>query len=338
MESTILKEADIGDILKSIPTSLFLLDVERKVVEANPSARELLGENIEGKKIEEVFEIDELDDLNKVWAGEIIQRKQVKVDGVPIGYSASPIYSNQNRIIGAAIILRDLTKIKEMEEQLRRKDRLAALGEMSAGMAHEIRNPLAAIKAGIEYISKNFEKGSDYHNYVKIILSEIERLTRIVKDMMEFAKQRTPKKNKVDMENLISNTIAMYQEEVREKGIELETNIEDELICMADSDQITTVLNNLILNSIEAIDREGQIKIKGRENGKNIEVEVQDNGEGIPEDMVKKVFNPFFTTKNKGTGLGLSITHTIIQNHSGMIKASNIDNGTCFTFKIPKGL
>jgi len=332
-----IEHYNIGDLLSSIPTSLLLVDNNKKIIKANPAAKKLLGERIESRNIDDVFDSREQQIFDKVFLGETIQRREVEVNNIPIGFSANPIYDKENKITGAVLILRNLTNIKEMEERLRIQDRLAVLGEMAAGMAHEIRNPLAAIKAGIEYVGKVFKEDSKSYNYVQIILKEIKRLDHIVTDMTIYAALRPSKKRKVNLMKLIRNSLIMFEEELKEKNIKIDEHHKGELTFMADESQMVTIINNLLLNAIDATGSDGTIDIRMKENKDSINFIMRDYGEGIPENIITKIFIPFFTTKNKGSGLGLSIINRIIQNHNGVIKAYNWEKGACFSITIPKG-
>jgi len=239
-------------------------------------------------------------------------------------------------VVGSSIILRDITEIREMEEELRKKDRLAALGEMVAGLAHEIRNPLASIKAGIESLSFGDNENSKNYKFQSIVLHEITRLERIVNDMTLYASGKELLRTKVNLKSLIGETLLMFSHEIAEKNIQVKKNAKGNLMCYVDRDKIVTVLNNLFLNAMEAIGNDGCIEINIRRGKKNMIIEVKDDGGGIPEDIIPKIFIPFFTTKSKGTGLGLSIVHRIVQNHNGTIRATNEGKGVCFTVTLPK--
>ena len=158
-----IRDFNIAKLLESLPTGLILIDQNKTIIEANPGARKLLGKKIESKNIEDVCKNVEKDLFNNVLGGKRIERSVFELGDLLIGFSASPVYGNNGKVAGSSIILRDITEIRKMEEELRKKDRLAALGEMVAGLAHEIRNPLASIKAGIESLS--FEGSENVNNY-----------------------------------------------------------------------------------------------------------------------------------------------------------------------------
>lgn len=331
-----VKDFNISKLLDSLTTGLILIDKDKKIIEANPEAKKLFGKDIEYKYIEEVFKNAEKGVFDKVFNGEHVERSVIDLSHSLIGFSASPVFDDSGNIIGSSIILRDITEICEMEEELRRKDRLAALGEMVAGLAHEIRNPLASIKAGIESLSFKGGKDSNDYRFQAIVLQEIKRLERIVNDMTLYASDKDLKKSKVNLKGLIGEILLMFGQEMAEKNIHVKNNLKGNLTCYVDRDKIITVLNNLFLNAMEAIGENGNIEVSIRRGKKNMIIQVKDDGGGIPKDIISKLFIPFFTTKNKGTGLGLSIVNRIIQNHHGTIKVKNEEKGTCFTITLPK--
>ena len=331
-----IKDFNIALLLESLPTGLILIDQKKTIIKANPEAKKLLGKKIESKNIEDVCSGIKEDLFNEVLCGKHIERSVFESGDVLVGFSASPVYDNEGSVVGSSIILRDITEIREMEEELRKKDRLAALGEMVAGLAHEIRNPLASIKAGIESLSFDDNKNSKNYKFQSIVLHEITRLERIVNDMTLYASDKELLRTKVNLKSLIGETLLMFSHEIAEKNIQVKKNAKGNLMCYVDRDKIVTVLNNLFLNAMEAIGNDGCIEINIRRGKKNMIIEVKDDGGGIPEDIIPKIFIPFFTTKSKGTGLGLSIVHRIVQNHNGTIRATNEGEGVCFTVALPK--
>jgi len=331
-----IKDFNIALLLESLPTGLILIDQNKTIIKANPEAKKLLGKKIESKNIEEICSGIGKDLFDEVLCGKHIERSVFESGDLLVGFSASPVYDNKGDVVGSSIILRDITEIREMEEELRKKDRLAALGEMVAGLAHEIRNPLASIKAGIESLSFGASENTKNYKFQSIVLHEITRLERIVNDMTLYASDKELVKTKVNLKSLIGETLLMFSHEIAEKNIQVKKNAKGNLISYVDRDKIVTVLNNLFLNAMEAIGNDGCIELTIRRGKKNMIIEVKDDGGGIPEDIIPKIFIPFFTTKSKGTGLGLSIVHRIVQNHNGTIRAANEGKGACFTVTLPK--
>jgi two-component system sensor histidine kinase HydH len=337
MDKKKIKDFNVNRLLESLPAGLILTDKNKIIIEANPEAKKLLGQNIEFKEIETVFNKVEKNMFDKLFEGEELERSVFESENKIIGFSASPVFGDDNSVVGVSMILRDITEIKEMEEEIRRKDRLAALGEMVAGLAHEIRNPLASIKAGIESLSFSSDKNSNDYKFQSIVLHEITRLERLVNDMTQYASYKDLVKTKVNLKSLFGETLLMFSQEIAEKNIQVKKNLTGNLICYVDRDKIVTVLNNLFLNAMEAIGENGCIELIIRRGKKNMIIQIKDDGGGIPEDIIHKIFIPFFTTKSKGTGLGLSIVSRIIQNHHGNITVSNEGEGACFTITLPKG-
>ena len=331
-----IKDFNIAKLLESLPTGLILIDQNKMIIEANTEAKKLLGKKIASKDIEDVCKSVEKDLFDGVLSGKHIERSLFESGDLLIGFSAAPVYGNNGKVVGASIILRDITEIREMEEELRKKDRLAAIGEMVAGLAHEIRNPLASIKAGIESLSFGDSKNTNNYKFKSIVLHEITRLERIVNDMTLYAIDKNLIKTKVNLKSLFGETLLMFSHEIAEKNIQVKKNLKGNLVCYVDRDKIVTVLNNLFLNAMESIGENGCIELSIRRGKKNMIIQVKDDGGGITEENIPKLFIPFFTTKSKGTGLGLSIIHRIIQNHNGTIKASNEGKGACFTITLPK--
>ncbi len=343
-----LERAFTKAVVEDIPTGIILVDNKEKVVKVNKFAAQILGytaKEIRGKKLTKVLGVDESSPFRDVLQkGKSVKRAELmakRKDGkeIPIGFSASPVRDIKGEIVGGLLIFRDLTEIKEMEQHLRRQDRLAALGEMSAGMAHEIKNPLAAIKAGVQFIGKNFPDGSKEKEWVYLIVKEINRIDRIVKDMISYARRPPLRRTWCDIRIPIKHALGIAREAAMDKKLIIEEEyIGDIPKVYVDEDQMTEVLTNLLLNAIDAVKEKGRVKISARMVDNNLEITVEDTGEGIPPENLDKIFNPFFTTKKGGTGLGLSITHRIVQEHGGKIKVeSEVGKGTKVTLIIPGG-
>jgi len=329
---TNLKDIELTfSIFENISTGMILTNHKGIVLKANKSITDWIGENIVGRDLGEIMGKE----FKKALSGERIDRGTFEYGGTTFGFSTSSIMSDNN-VIGTLVIVRDLTEIREMEEKLRRQDRLAALGEMSAGMAHEIKNPLAAIKAGIEYI-KEKSKNEEYWDSFDLILKEINRVDRIVKDMISYARRPPLRKKMFNISEAFRNIISMYNHAVKEKNILLNFSSEGDTFIYGDEEQIGEVLTNILLNAIDSVKYNGIINIDISADENKIKVNVEDNGGGVPEENMNKIFNPFFTTKAKGTGLGLSITHRIITNHNGSINVKNNSiGGATFTVTLPR--
>ena len=240
-------------------------------------------------------------------------------------------------------MIQQLRRLRHLEEELRIKDRLAALGELAAGVAHEIRNPLVIIKNSAQILGDRFHGQNDNKELTQYIIEETDRLNRVVTSFLDFAR---PQKSNLEINQIapiIDRTLQMTNMEISKNHIEVYKSFRKNLPpVMVDAEQMHQVFLNLILNAIGAMPDGGRLEIKTairRDDNKSMklmEISFKDTGCGIPKDVTDKVFNPFFTTKSEGTGLGLAIAHKIIENHDGTIEVESQEGkGSIFSVYIP---
>jgi two-component system sensor histidine kinase HydH len=225
----------------------------------------------------------------------------------------------------------------QTEEQLRRADRLTALGELSAGMAHEIRNPLGAIKGAVEILNDDYGPEDAKYEFLQILMKETDRLNNIVQEFLGFARPKLPEFQNADLNEAIESVLILTAQEAKKAGVKVHKRL-DPLIGKRSLDDglLRQALLNLVLNAIQAMTGGGVLTIESFLRKNAVEITISDTGGGINEENRKKLFSPFFTTKKTGTGLGLAITYRIIENHRGTIDvASEPEHGTTFTVKIP---
>lgn len=260
--------------------------------------------------------------------------------------SASPVRSQgedgESRVAGAVQIFSELTEIRELEERANRHDRLAALGEMAAGVAHEIRNPLGGIELYASSLRRKFVEGCPEYATCGKIMAAAASLNRIVTDMLTFTRSRPPQFRKASIGQVVRSAIDMAARELemRSIGVKVEMTAADRPRIL-DPDQLIQASLNIILNAAQAMEKGGEIVISVREteDGKELSVCFADQGKGIPDAAKAKIFDPFFTLRKEGTGLGLAIVHKIIQDHGGVIDvADNQPKGTRMTFRLPDGI
>lgn len=234
--------------------------------------------------------------------------------------------------------LREQTEVLfETEEQLRRADRLSALGELSAGMAHEIRNPLGSIKGAAEILRDDYGPDAPKREFIQILLKEADRLNQILQEFLSFARPTPPELKQEDVNEVIESVLALTAQSARSSRITVEQRL-DRTIGKRDLDAglLKQAFLNLVLNAIQAMPAGGRLTVGSALRPGGIEVQIADTGAGITPENRKKLFSPFFTTKKEGTGLGLAITFRIIQNHRGTIDVeSEPGKGTTFTVRIP---
>jgi signal transduction histidine kinase len=267
-----------------------------------------------------------------------ILRLKLAVDKIAVEGLDRQIETDRNDEIGKlSRAFNDMVvKLRQSFSERDRLSRLAATGELSATLAHEIKNPLNAIGAAAVYIRKNF-KGSLIKEFGRIIYDEALRINKLASNLLSFAKPLNPDPQPSDINTLVTETATLLNQECKERQLTIETELQQDVpITSFDYNQIKQVLINLLLNSFDAVSQEGWIKIKtGTSNG-NVIVSVQDNGKGISEKNIENIFNPFFTTKTRGTGLGLAITKKTVKEHGGDIIVESIPGkGSIFTLLLP---
>ena len=279
------------------------------------------------------------------------QRAVLKVSSgqdVPVRFGGDLFHDG--KVSGVLIVFEDLTEIKRLEGQLRRSDRLASLGTLSASVAHEIRNPLVPIRTFVELIPERIDDPVFLNKFAEIVGGEVKRIDRFVTQLLSFSKTSVPQRSQIDLQEVLDRTVALLHHELVKRKICLAKNYAPELasIC-ADPHQLEQVFLNIILNACDAMPDGGVLKISTRsvspiqqiqeiqETHKgSIEVRFEDDGPGISPEKIAKIFDPFFTTKESGTGLGLSIAYGIITDHGGTIEiGSNADHGAIVILELP---
>ncbi len=236
--------------------------------------------------------------------------------------------------------LREQTDVLfQTEEQLRRADRLSALGELSAGMAHEIRNPLGSIKGAVEILKDDYTPDEAKYEFIQILLKETDRLNSIVQEFLGFARPKQPEFRPADLNEAIESVLTLTAQEARKAGVRVDKKLDPAIGRRSlDAGLLKQAFLNLILTAIQAMPGGGVLTVESGLRSNVAEVRITDTGVGIPEENRKKLFSPFFTTKKNGTGLGLAVTYRIVENHRGRIDmVSEPGRGTTFTVKIPVG-
>lgn len=353
-------------IIQSIYAGLITLDLERKITSFNSGAADVLGyksEEVIGKYIDDVLPIDE----SKKLVPDIIppdyplSRREIEIttkDGtkINIGYTLTPRMDNYGLKVGHIISFRDITQIKQMQSEVLRMDRLASLGVLASGMAHEVRNPIAGIKIIAQTLEEDFEVNDTRREYLGRIIAQVNRLDELLRTLFSYAKPREPNRKKYQLETIIKEVLILIEDRIKKGNIDFETRLSDSLPSVfVDFHQIQQIFINLFINAIEAIENGGkliieasiletQLQPKDRRNTRlpetkktqYVQVKVIDNGCGIKQEQLNRIFDPFFTTKATGTGLGLSIVYRIVEEHKGDIRVdSEPGKGTTFTILLP---
>lgn len=257
-----------------------------------------------------------------------------------IYYSIStyPLHEN-GRMIGVIELSRDITRDINLQKAMMRQEKLASIGRLSAGVAHEINNPLTTILTSAMLIQEDLEANDPLRQEMETISAEALRCRKIVTSLLDFARQKEPKKEHKDINAIVSETVALINKQAAFKSITLEKHLGDHLpVIEVDKDQIQQVLINLAINAIEATEPGGRVAFATRfiPKGRIVEIAVSDTGSGIPPDILDKIIDPFFTTKETGSGLGLAISHGILEQHGGSLDVmTQVGEGSCFVIRFP---
>lgn len=336
-------------ILATMTDGLLAVDMNGLITAANPAARTILG-------IPEEYKIKDryiLDLLNKdIQFTDYIRQSLENPSGknqrevhlqkgeeTRILLAAAGILESEQKIPRQFIFnFNDITDLKKLETEIRQGQRLADLGTLAAGMAHEIRNPLSAIKTYVSLLPKKIEKPGFLEKFQKTVPREINRLNTLIEELLELSRLPKYTFKPTDIGKLLTRTIELLEANFNARDIGIQGHIPDTLPrIMADADQLEKVFINLMMNSAQAMPEGGTIIVRASSEGTLILLDFQDTGHGFSPETAQNIFNPFFTTKTKGTGLGLAITHKIISEHRGQITANSQKNtGSCFTVSLPR--
>jgi two-component system sensor histidine kinase PilS (NtrC family) len=329
LDLTALHEA----IVHSIPSGVITCSQEGTIVFANEAACRFLGRetaDLLGRRADEV--------LGTAGVGPATIETVYRADGARqriFSVHSGDLHDYARRLTGGLIVFQDITSYREMEEAVRRSEKLAALGKVAAGLAHEIRNPLAAITGSVELLQKGRVPAADSDALMNIVSTEAERLNELIEKFLQYARPSPPRFEETDLSKLVAETVKVFRCDA-EAGpeIDIQTEIEPDVAARVDPGQIKQVLWNLFRNAAQAVGGRGIVTVTLKRGGANghITLQVSDNGVGIPKEDLPRVFDPFFTSKEKGTGLGLSIAYSIMAAHGGtMTVESAPGSGSTFT-------
>ncbi|MEM7031242.1 MAG: response regulator [Chloroflexota bacterium] len=347
------------NIIENISTGLIVLDHLGYVTVLNKAAAALLGlqlDDLVGRLAASVLShfpelAGSLMDILTEQTG-LIQHSLVleRKDGelLTVTITVSALYDADEKITGVVGLIEDFTELKALEAESRRLDRLAALGEMSAVVAHELRNPIAGVAAGVEYLSKRISDDDGGQKASQMIQQEIQRVHRIIEDIMMVARPLNLQKDDCSLPEIIKTIHQRHQPRLQASRIQVELSLDAELpLFQGDLGRLEQVFDNLMSNAIAAMPNGGDLTISAEKNTQNIALSntdhltiwFKDTGNGIKPAQQQKIFEPFFTTKNRGVGLGLALSRRIVEAHGGkiLIGASD-DTGTTFEIQLPLAL
>ncbi|MCX5870227.1 MAG: ATP-binding protein [Deltaproteobacteria bacterium] len=337
-------------LISSLPVGLIVTDSKGKIVLCNQFAEQIASvvENkVVGFSPEDVLAAElalalnlDLEDQKKQTAG-AVQKEIVLPDaqGVmrTLQLNSLSIIESEGAPAGVMLLIQDLSQVKSLEEELRRSERMAALGKMAAGVAHELRNPLSSIKGLAILLKSRFQEKSTDQETADILVQEVERLNRSIGELLDYARPQKLMKADVHPEEVVQKAVSLIRMDAESVGVRVEIQMEDDLpLVLADQDKLNQVFLNLFLNSIQAMEHGGRLDIRVATQSRNVLFTVKDTGCGVNKEDLPRVFDPYFTTKPEGTGLGLAMSVKIIEEHGGtMTFESEPDVGTTVVVSLP---
>ncbi len=331
-----------NNVVESIPVGIVTLDVAERIVSYNRKMEEILGRSLEeckGEKLSTAIPGCGID-CQVIRDAAMEQTVECHSDDggiIPLKIGGSSLVNNDGEVIGTVLVVRDMTTIKEMEEQLERSRRMAALGKMAAGIAHEIRNPLGTLRGFAHFFGSQSGATEESKSYANLMVSEVDRLNRNISGLLQFARPREPQFGPVDLDKLIAKTVALMEGDFAEHKLNFHWRCNTAITFDADQDLLLQVLMNLLKNSIHATPSGGEVSLTVAEDERFVRIAVSDTGCGMTEQEKDKMFDPFFTTRKTGTGLGLAVSHQIVEQHGGVFEVETApEKGTSMTIILPK--
>ena len=342
-----------NNLVESSADVIITTDISGKIVIFNNAAEKLTGYDrgqVIGTPVFRLFSEKQRDELTSLikdpeWDGSIngldilLRHKQGK--DIPLSGILSLMKDGQDHLEGILMILRDLRERDRLQQQLLQSQRLAGLGQLAAGVAHELRNPLGVMNTSLYYLREKL-KDSDpkIKEHLDMIKQEISQSQKIITSLLDFSRESNSQVEPVDIEETLEETLMSVQQKISAQNIKVTKNHKRGLKALANRDSLKQAFTNVILNAIDAMKDGGELGVRARNNGNRIVIEISDTGCGIPKEIMSDIYNPFFTTKQvgEGVGLGLSLTYSILERYNGTIEAESEDGkGSTFTLTLPSG-
>ncbi len=334
-----------GEIVSTMPEGIVVCGPDSRVSFINAIAERMLDvreSKSKGKKAADLLPSD-LWDLHKLLGkGHPVVEKELElqqVDGqmMPATAAITEIRTEDGGYVGLLILLRDLSQIRQLQEEVRKKDKMAAIGRLAAGVAHEVRNPLSSIKGYATYFGSLFPAESENRKAAQVMTAEVDRLNRVISELLEMTRPADIKLSETKIADLLESSLRLVKQEADAANVRIVTEIDHALESVqVDPDRLTQALINLYVNAIQAMPQGGTLDVGARKIQDTLILSIKDTGSGLPEDAQKKIFDPYFTTKTTGTGLGLAIVQKIVEAHGGSIEIEHTGpGGTHFVLRIP---
>ena len=349
-------------VLAGLPDAVIAVDEALRVVFWNAAAEVLVersARRAEGRLLKEIFTAD-ASLVRRMSETLATGESRSEADGVlersdhrqvPVSIVTAPLFDPAGHVEAAVAVVRDLSRLRQLEAEVRRGETLAAAGRMAVGLAHEIRNPLGAIRGAVQLLGRELGPESSLQEYTRVLLSEVDRVNRIIEMLLDLAKPAPIRPVPLNLHQLLERIALLNEETARERRVTIVRRYDPSLPpIFGDEDRLVQVFHNLVRNAIEAMADGGLLTLATRVSlnqlfGKvdlgagqrtMVEAQVMDEGAGIPAAQRARIFDPFFTTKERGLGLGLAICHQVLDQHHGAIQVDSVEGrGTTVTCFLP---
>jgi two-component system nitrogen regulation sensor histidine kinase GlnL len=349
-------------VLAGVPDGVIAVDASLRIVFWNAAAEELTGRSarrVEGRLVKEIFPsgaslVSRLSET--LGTGESRSEADGTVetaDGrtLPVSLVTAPLFARDGSVEGAVAVLRDVSRIRQLEDEVRRGETLAAAGRMAVGVAHEIRNPLGAIRGAVQLLARETADDPRVRQYTDVLLKEVDRVNRIIEALLDLGRPVQLHRVPLNLHQMLERVTLLHEETARAGGVSFGRRYDPSLPpILGDEDRLLQVFHNLVVNALDAMKHGGRLTLSTRVSlnplyGKMdvgggqrtmVEVQVTDDGPGIPAAARARIFDPFFTTKERGLGLGLALCHRILEEHRGAIQVESAEGrGTVVTCFLP---
>jgi len=335
------------NVVENVPIGLLALDNHGRIAAFNHGAESILrlsASKVIGREAKQILPAELLEEIKHSQNRDGVIEKEIECSTsegniVPLEIGASRLKDEDDVFLGNVLLFKDLTEVRSLRREVARSQRLASVGRLAAGVAHEIRNPLSSIKGFATYFKERYPDRPDDQQTADIMIQEVDRLNRVVGQLLEFAKPVSVKPKPISLQALLNDSIKLIKDRAAEKGISVQTQNNTQVDeARIDPDRINQVLLNLYLNAIDSMESGGELKVEISSDGqhRDIVIRISDTGRGISRENLSKIFEPYFTTKSTGTGLGLAIAHNIVAAMGGQITVKSAPGrGTNFSVILP---
>lgn len=346
-------EAMSETLVRNMPMGLVALDLEGKFVSVNETAASLLNlerGSVLGKESggllpeplrEAIAAVRSGSGADSLSPDTVSREAECSLGGrenVTLEIMAALLRDEDREPLGTIALFRDMTEIKQLREEIARSQRLASIGSLAAGVAHEIRNPLSSIKGFATYFKERYRDNPDDSGTAQIMIEEVDRLNRVISQLLELSRPSGVKLETRDVSALVRRVVVLAREQAAGRGIEITARVPDGPVeARIDQDKMEQALLNVLLNAIQASPDNGSVSVAVASDGGRVRIEVADEGKGISEKDLPRIFDPYFTTRPSGTGLGLAIVSKIVEAHAGEVRAASREgHGTRIEISIPE--